>query len=241
MGVFSLGSASAAVISLTSGTGAIGGTDANVTMLVGPAVGPFAAAFTTTDFTNAVAGPAAFIVANHAAWTPTLTGYVGAQWVSTNALGSATLAINPAGANSALYAMSFNIVGPVTSAVLDLSFAVDNYLGSALNAGIFLNGNAIAGTTLVGAASATTSLLGTDVLSLLTTGVNTLYFNVTNQNANNNNVGPSGIMFGATLTTVSVTPTVAVPAPGVLALLALGLGMFFLMGLFGKRGSRINS
>lgn len=152
IGLFSAGFAQAAVISLVSGNGAVNGladtigNDSQVSMLLGPAVGSFAAAFTPADFTSAATGSAAFIVAPHAAWASSLVGYSTAQWVSTNAKGSSTLAVNPAGANTALYAVSFAL-GAVSSAVLDFSLNADDFIGGGSNLGVFLNGVAIPGST----------------------------------------------------------------------------------------------
>jgi len=232
IGLFSAGSAQAGVISLVSGNGAVNaptdtiGNDSQVRMLLGPQVGSFGAAFTATDFSNAQTGSAAFIVAPHAAWAPSLAGYSTAQWVSTNAKGSSTLAVNPAGANTALYAVSFAL-GAVSTAVLDFSLNADDFIGGGSNLGVFLNGVAISGTTTTNGNMTTVfSLTGLDVLSSLEVGLNTLYFNVTNKNLNNANNGPSGLLFGATLTTT------AIPAPNTISLLALGL-LFLLM--FGYR------
>jgi len=226
IGLFSAGSAQAAVISLVSGNGAVNGltdtigNDSQVSMLVGPASGSFPAAFTPADFTSAATGSAAFIVAPHAAWASSLAGYSTAQWVSTNAMGSSTLAVNPAGANTALYAISFTL-GKVSSAVLDFSLNADNFIGGGSNLGVFLNGVEIPGTTTTNGNMTTVfSLTGLDVLSSLIVGQNTLYFNVTNKNKADANPGPSGLMFGATLTTV--------PAPNTVSLMALGL-LFLLM------------
>lgn len=231
IGLFSAGSAQAAVISLVSGNGAVGGTDSQVSMLVGSAVGAFGASFTATDFTNAATGPAAFIVAPHAAWAPGLAGYAAAQWVSTNALGSSTLAVNPLGASTALYAISFTL-GAVSSAVLDFKLNADDFVGSSIagpwvNQGVFLNGVAIPGSTSGNAATTVFSMTGVDVLSSLVVGQNTLYFNVTNKNPANTKNGPSGLLFGATLTTTSA----AIPTPNTISLVALGL-LFLLMFSF---------
>lgn len=228
IGFFSAGSAHAAVITLVSGNGVVGGPDSQVSMLVGPSVGPFAAAFTPADFTSAATGSAASIVAPHPSWAPSLAGYAAAQWVSTAANGSATVAANPAGANTALYAISFTL-GAVGSAVLDFTLNADNFVGSSIagpwvNQGVFLNGVAIPSSTSGNALSTAFSMTGVDVLSSLVVGQNTLYFNVTNQNATNNKPGPSGLLFGATLTTTNA----AIPTPGTIGLVAVGL-LFLLM------------
>ena len=229
MGLFSVGNAQAAVISLTSGTGVVGATDPNITMLVGSAFGLTAPAFTAADFAAAAAGANAFIVAPHPQWVAATATMAGAQWVSTAVNGSANLATVPTGSgNNALYAISFNLTSvALTSAVLNLTAYADNTLGTVINSGMFINGVAIAGST---GANSTGYLIGSgvnltnvNILSSLKVGVNTLYFNVVNTIA-----GPSGLLFNASLTT---TPSVAaVPAPGVLGLLALGLLLLVMFG-----------
>lgn len=221
----------AAVITLQSGTGlAVGATDPSVTVLQGAAVGDFAA-LTAANFAAAQAGPAAFVVAPHAAWvTPVAAGLPQAQWVSVTANGSANLAANPAGAFSGLYAISFNLTGPaLTSAVLNLTAFADNVMGSAVNSAIYLNGTGILATS--GGTNNFTALTGRtltnlNVLPLLHAGLNTLYFDVVNTAT-----GPSGLMFSGTITT-----TQAAPISNVLGLLALG-GMMLLIVM--RRSAKI--
>lgn len=234
--LLAVSSAQAAVITLRSGDGVTPGTpaapvlDPNVTMLVGPAIGDFAA-LTPAQFAQAAVGPAAFVVAPHPQWiTPAASVDPLAHWVSVTANGSQNLAGNPNGSFSGLYAISFFIADPaLSSAVLNLTAYADNVLGSATNSGMFLNGIAIPGTTGAGTVGYTTatamSLVNLNVLSYLTQGWNTLYFDVVNTSK-----GPSGLMFSATLTTVAAQITV--PISGVLSLFALGL----LMMVFASRG-----
>lgn len=112
--MLSAGSVQAAVISLVSGNGAIGGADSQVKMLVGSANSAFAAPFSAADFVSASTGPAAIIVSPNAGWVSTLTGYPAAQWVSTSVKGGLNGAGN--GGSSALYATIFNVVNAFSSA-----------------------------------------------------------------------------------------------------------------------------
>lgn len=219
----------AAVITLRSGNGVAPGTpaapvlDPSVKVLQGAAVGDFAA-LTPANFSAAQAGPAAYVVTGHAAWiTPAASVDPLAQWVSVTANGSQNATANPAGSFSGLYAISFNLTGPaLASAVLNLTAYADNVLGSATNAGIYLNGVALlpygGGTNNFTAATART-LTNVNILPFLVAGVNTLYFDVVNTAT-----GPSGLMFSATIATTQLAPV-----SSVLSLLALGLLMLVVM------------
>ncbi len=69
----------AETVALQSGNGAIGGTDSQISMLLGPADAPFSALLTAADFAAAQTGPAASIIANHPAWIATLPSNAGAR------------------------------------------------------------------------------------------------------------------------------------------------------------------
>ncbi len=118
---------------LRSGNGSIGGNDSLVTMLVGPADSAFPAAFTAADFTNARTGPDAFIIAPNGAWISGLAGDPSTKWIATNANGAGE-------GSTALYAINFVLSQAVSSATLDLHYAVDNVLGGGPDGGVFLNG-----------------------------------------------------------------------------------------------------
>jgi hypothetical protein len=77
----------AETVVLRSGNGSIGGNDTLISMLTGPADTNFSTAFTPADFAAAGSGPAAFIIANHGAWIPTLPGDPLARWISSSANG----------------------------------------------------------------------------------------------------------------------------------------------------------
>ncbi|MDD2719883.1 MAG: hypothetical protein PHH47_01070 [Gallionella sp.] len=223
--VLAVGSAQAAVITLQSGGGtplAATTPDPAVKVLQGAAVGDFAT-LTAGNFAAAQAGPAAFVVTPHPQWiTPAAALMPTAQWVSVTSNGGTNLAGNPAGSFSGLYAISFNVANPalLSSAVLNMTVYADNLLGSVTNAGMYLNGVALAGSNGTGttnsAAGTQVTLANVNIAALLVAGVNTLYFDVVNTLT-----GPSGLMFFGTVTTTQV----AVPVSGVAGLLALGLLM----------------
>jgi hypothetical protein len=134
-------SVSAAVIELFSGNGTVGDADSAITYLLGPPDSAFPAAFTPADFVAARSGQ---IIANHAAWITPATfggggGNASALWISNISTGASN-------GNTALYAVDFMVpFAAVGSAELDFYWSVDNVLGDATNAGVFLNGLAVAG------------------------------------------------------------------------------------------------
>ena len=212
------------IINLRSGNVGVGGTDAAVSMLVGPLDTGFGSAFTGADFTSARTGPQAFIIPNHPAWVPPSSfSNPSAQWIGTNALASHPTAGIGNGA-SALFAIDFTITDTsITSATIDFDFSVDNILGflagfptTGVNEGLFLNGTALSGSTSAGNFGSVFNLTRSDIAPLLVTGTNTLYINMTDVG------GPAGLIFSATITTEGST-VVAVPEPGLIAIFALGL------------------
>jgi hypothetical protein len=193
----------AETIVLRSGNGLVGGNDTLVSMLLGPANSAFLTAFTSSDFSAADSGPAAFIIANHPAWIPTLPSDPLARWISTASTGASE-------GGTALYAIDFTLATAASSATLDLHYAVDNVLGGGPNQGVFLNGMPLTGNSTGGTFNTEFFLLRNDVAPLLVAGNNTLYINATDQG------GPGGLIFSATIETVPI------PEPAGLALLALG-------------------
>jgi hypothetical protein len=195
------------IISLHSGNGTIGGTDSAINFLVGPANSGFAAPFTPTDFANASAGAAASIITPNGAWGASLPP---AQWIGTNPTAGTV-----EGA-SALYAIDFTITDTViNSATLSFDYSVDNVLGTGLGSGsdegLFINSIALAGSS-GGDFGSVFNFTSRDISSLLVTGVNTLFINVTDTG------GPSVLLFNATITTAG-----SVPEPAGLAVIGLGL------------------
>ena len=178
----------AQTIVVRSGNGAIGQPDEVMHMLVGPDDGSFASAFTPADFSAAQNGVSPRIRPNDGAWIPSLTTDPFAKWV-----------INPVGNESTgLYAINFNIANPFDSAIINFDYAVDNRLGGGSNQGIFLNGQPLSGSTTGGEQTSQHNLLRNDIASLLHTGINTLYVNVTDDGS------PSGLLFSANITVFSI-------------------------------------
>lgn len=178
--------ASAQTVTVRSGNGSVGGRDAAVTFLLGPPTGDFNHLFTATDFSNAQAGPAAFIVTPNPAWIPKLPSDPSAQWIGTNSDAGSS-------GNTALYAVAFTIANPFSSATLTLNFAVDDGIG-ATNPGILLNGTAICDAYGQGFGSQSTVSCN-DVGPLLHVGTNWFYIEGVNQ------VGAAGLLFSAAITT----------------------------------------
>ena len=74
----------AATVTVRSGNGSIGGTDAYVRFLIGPSFGPFGHVFTAADFASAQTGPPAFILAPNPLWISGLSEDPFAQWIGTS-------------------------------------------------------------------------------------------------------------------------------------------------------------
>lgn len=158
----------AETVVLRSGNGSIGGNDTLISMLTGPADTNFAAAFTPADFAAADSGPAAFIIANHAAWIAALPSDPLARWISTAATGTLE-------GGTALYAIDFTLASAASSATLDLRLAVDNALGGGPNQGDFLNGTAVSGNSMPAGFTSELSVQRNDIAPLLVAGTNTLH------------------------------------------------------------------
>jgi hypothetical protein len=180
----------------------------------GKTSGDFSAPFTSSSFTAAQNGksasPLSSILTQY--YTKSLTGAPGAEWIGTN---------SSAGINSgdtALFAISFDIAGSVSSASLDLAYAVDNALGAS-NAGIYINGHALPNSIscyLCGTNySQTNYYLDSNIAQYLVTGKNTLYIDAVNGG------GQEGLLFSATINYVD--PPIATPEASTAVLLALAV------------------
>ena len=201
----------AATVTVRSGNGTIGGRDASITFLQGPADTDFASPFTQTDFTNAQNGPAAFILSPWAGWVPSLSADPSAKWIGSSSISSSSQG------NTALYAISFTIPNAFSSATLTLNFAVDDNLGK-FGEGLYLNGNPLSllwsanCNAVVGTANQygqEDSATCTGIGSLLQIGTNWLYFD------DENLAAEAGIIFSATFTTTDVLTS---PQPSILSL-----------------------
>ena len=190
-------------ITVRSGNGAVGGSDALIHFLLGPSAGDFDHLFTASDFSAAQTGPAAFIVSPAPYWISSLPADPSAKWIGTNAN-----AVPPLGAgNTALYAVSFTVPAAFSSATLVLNFAVKDWIGESasgvtnFNTGVYLNGAAICGSSIFGSfdeigIGGEVANCG-DVTSSLIAGVNWLYIEDWNWS------GPAGLLFSATFTTAA--------------------------------------
>jgi len=196
-------SANATVVTLHSGNGTVGGTDSLITFLDGPLATDFAL-LTPANFLSAQTGTAASIINRNPAWLASLPEDANAKWIGTNS-SAQTLSAGDTG----LYAMSFFLPFPVFSATLDLHYAVDNSLGGANNAGVFLNGTALSPTPGAGSYNVDTAYSNANIGSLLQPGVNWIYFDAVNLG------GPAGLIFTATITTADNT---AAPEPATFAM-----------------------
>jgi len=204
----------AGLITLQSGNGGggVGSTDTVVTDIAGPA---------TTGFTTVLnfgalpgASPSYILSPSVPGWTATLPGS-SAQWIGPTA-NSASNPYNGSG-ETALYAVPFSLPDTHTPVTLTFTYMADNYLGETTadgksavnNAGLFINGHALAAsTTYTGGGDGNNFFVPTtltyDITSLVTASANTLYINVTN------NSGWAGLIFSATISTPDPS---AVPEP----------------------------
>jgi hypothetical protein len=198
----------AATVFLHSGNGG-GANDTLVTFELGSSGGAFGP-LTPADFAAAASGPAAFIIAPHPAWIPSLPANPSALWLGTNPNASA-------GGNTALYAISFTLPFNVSSASLDFFFAVDDVLGTGANQGIYLNG--IAAGPSGGEFTAQYEISNPSVGGSLHAGTNTLYINATNGS------GPAGLIFSATIVTQDIIPT-GTPEPSSFLLTLTSAGLW---------------
>jgi hypothetical protein len=152
----------------------------------------FTSPFAAGDFTSAQTGTAAVLIAPNPAWVGSLSSAPSAQWIGTNSAAASSEG------DTALYAISFDITDPFSSASFNLFFAVDNQLGLT-NAGIYLNGNALPTSTGFGSFDQQYTYTDASVEADLVQGTNWLYIDAVNTG------GPAGLMFSATTTTVNAS------------------------------------
>jgi hypothetical protein len=191
-------------------------------------VGDFPSPFTMANFTAAQTGTAASVLTSTPFYIGSLPDGPGAVWIGTNP------SAGTSSGNTALYAISFNLASTVSSASLNLFYAVDNILGES-NPGIYINGVALPSSTGLLCSLCTTSFTqenhytDANIGSLLVSGTNWLYFDAVNQG------GPAGLIFSANITTEATTATPEPPS-----VLLLGIGVLSLFAFTG-RGRRFAS
>ena len=175
-------------ITVRSGNGSPGGPDAAVTFLAGPQGGAFVAPFTAIEFDGAKTGPAAAVLSPP--FSTLIASDPAAQWIGTSQVIST---------DYALYAVTFDVTVPVSTANLVLHFAVDNWLGDTTNPGAFLNGVALPGALYLENHGLSFSfehhLLVADVAALLQPGTNWLHV----YNADVSGGTPTSLLFSATV------------------------------------------
>ena len=185
--------ANASTILLHSGNGPVPGTDSDIHFLLGPASTDFPSPLTPADFAAAQVGPLASIIVNHPAWIATLPADPAARWISDNPNG-ATVA-----GNTALYAISFFLPFAISSASINVNYAVDNNLGLTQD-GIYINGTGVVPPPTPGSFTSQLNYTNAGVGQMLHQGVNWLYFDAVNTG------GPAGFIFSATINTVDAVP-----------------------------------
>jgi uncharacterized protein (TIGR03437 family) len=183
-------------VTVRSGNGNIGGRDSAVKFFLGPSAGDFSLPLTSADFSNAQAGPAAFIVSPNPLWISGLSEDPSAKWVGTNANSETS-------GNTALYAISFQIASAFSSATLTLHYASDDT--PSFTEGVILNGTTICEDQIALGFTQEHTLVCNDVGPLLQVGTNWLYFDIVNAQAGTG----AGLLFSATITqTESPVPSI---------------------------------
>lgn len=179
----------------------------------------FPSAFTGADFLAAQTGTTASVLTSTPFYVSSLASGPGAVWIGTNTTAGA------GSGDTALYAVSFNLPGTVSSASFNLYYAVDNGLGSSSNPGIYVNGTALPNSSAIPCSACGLSFnqennyTDANIGPLLVSGTNWIYFDAVN-------VGQeAGLIFSATITTDSG----ATPEP--LSVLLLGIGLLGLLAL----------
>jgi len=202
----------------------------SVTFFEGPTFGDFSSGTLNTDLNaNPASGSAAVALSPpNAAYVTNTTFDTGsgssAVWIGV----ASDAGTNNSAGFTALYAVTFTLTQAVASASLALDYAVDNQLG-ATNAGVYLNGTALPGSTGIGGFASLNTYSDASIGSLLKVGSNTLYFNDVNTGTIQT---AAGLIFAATLT---VNP---VPEPATPGMVAAGLAALWFAR---KRRARLST
>jgi uncharacterized protein (TIGR03437 family) len=198
--LFAVSCATAETVTVRSGNGVTPpGRDLSITFLQGPATGDFGHTFTSSDFSAAQTGPAAFVVSPNPSWLTKLSSDPSAHWIGTGPNSAISQGY------TALFATHFTIVEPFTSARMVLNYALDDGIGETAggrptaNTGVYLNGQAICGQSFNVDFTAEHTVDCGDVSPALKVGTNWLYIE------DGNAAGPAGLLFSATL--ISATPS----------------------------------
>ena len=193
----------------------------------------FPSAFTAANFDSAQTGANAAVLTSTPFYTTAASlTTAGAQWIGTSAGGG-----NGSSPDyTALYAISFTIPNTFVSGSLTFNYEVDNALGDT-NAGIYLNGIALPGSTGIpcgagvacsGAFSALQTYTNSNVTADLVQGTNWLYIDGVNLGAE------GGLIFSADISTTNAT----VPESSTLRLMLIGIGVIGLLLVMRKRIAR---
>src|ERR1051326_6095695 len=176
-------------VTIRSGNGSIGSTDASLHFLRGPSTGNFGHALTTADFNSAQSSPPAFILSPNPAWILGLSAEASARWIGTRA-SAATIQ-----GDTALYAVSFRLENDFTAGTLTMHWAADDGIGESAgagpNSGLYINGATICGNSFpIGFDKEHT--VTCDISPTLRMGTNWLYIE------GGNALGAAGLLFSAT-------------------------------------------
>jgi hypothetical protein len=163
----------------------------------------FSSPFTAANFMAAQTGTAASLLSSTPFYIASLSSAPAAKWIGVASDAGITTA------DTALYAVSFDIPDPLSSGSLTLFYAVDNELGGT-NAGIYLNGIALANSTGIGGFSSQNTYSNANIGADLVQGTNWLYIDAVNLGAE------AGLIFSANIATVNSTSATPEPASVVL-------------------------
>lgn len=191
-------------IDVWSGHGALGATDAEVSMLVGPTFG-ITHPLKAVDFTAAKAGPAAAILLSPTWETQNLQSLPLAKYVAPDQ--ASGLGTSQA---SALFAIEFEVpTQSIFTATMDFTFVVDDHIGKFGGSGVYINEKPVPGTGITFGGPKPKQFLNKNVARHLRPGTNTMYVYTENP------LGFGGLIFHANIRVNPVAPndcSTALPA-----------------------------